>query len=308
MSGIFAITAASQRVQLDEQRRAEVAFTVSNRSGCAMRARLLIRPQDGTATAWLALEGELERELAVDGTEQICVQVAIPADAPAGSYAFRLDVVGVANPDEHVSAGQWVGLVVPPAQPPRRGGFPWWLLLVAAGLAALVGLGLGLGLHHWLPVLIGVVLGLALAMLGLVMRARRAATVRAASAVLAAPATPPAPVPVAAAPSAAAAQIPPPPPAPAPVAEVAAPAPVPAPAPAPAPEMLMPRLIGWRYEEALRALQVLGMQLGAVEEQTSASPPGTVLDHRPSEGQRITRGETVRLVVAAPAAPAGGGP
>lgn len=170
MSTIFAITAASARVQLDPARRAEVAFTVSNRSGCALRARLLTRVQEGAYASWLTLDGELERELAVDATVQVRVMVAVPAQTPAGSYAFRLDVVGVANPDEHVSAGQWVALEVPVAQHEEPSHFPWWLLLIAAGVVAVAGIGLTLGLHQWWWAAIGGGVALLLGLLAFVIR------------------------------------------------------------------------------------------------------------------------------------------
>jgi hypothetical protein len=333
VSAIFAITAASARVQLDPARRAEVAFTVSNRSGCALRARLLTRVQEGASGSWLTLDGELERELAADATVQVRIMVAVPADAPTGSYAFRLDVVGVANPDEHVSAGQWVALEVPPALHGQPSRFPWWLLLIAGGIAAAAGTGLAFGLHHWLPAAIGAGLGVALAMIGLVIRAHGdAAPASAAPPRAEAPAAPVVEIavtPVAASP------LPAPQPTPQPRAEplpapadpapapplVPTPAPCPVPAPSPvvgrpsttppaaaaAARMIMPRLIGWQQQDAAKAIAALGLVLGPVEQQQSASPVGTVLDHRPSERQSIAKGDLASLVVAAPATAAEGG-
>jgi hypothetical protein len=60
------------------------------------------------------------------------VQVAVPIEVPAGTYRFRLDVVGVEDPDEYEGEGLWATVDVPPAPEPRR--IPLWLIAVAAVL------------------------------------------------------------------------------------------------------------------------------------------------------------------------------
>lgn len=147
MSSPFAITAATNGVRLDANRRGEAAFTVFNASGRPIRARARLVPDDPVATAWLTLEGESERDLAIAGTEQYAVQIAVPRDAPAGSYPFRLDAVGVENPDEDYTAGPTVTFEVPEPES-SKSPFPWWILLIVAG-----------GLIACLLVLCGLMLG-----------------------------------------------------------------------------------------------------------------------------------------------------
>ncbi len=137
MSGPFAITAATSSVRLDANRRATTAFTVSNTSGIPVRGRARLVPQDPAAQGWLTLIGEAERNFSTTGTEQYTVQVVVPADAAPGRYIFRLDVVGVVNPDEMFSEGPTVTFEVGGSKPQKKP-FPWWILLVLAGTLAII--------------------------------------------------------------------------------------------------------------------------------------------------------------------------
>jgi hypothetical protein len=58
------------------------------------------------------------------------VKIESPSGAPAGSHAFRLDMVGVANPDEEYSQGPTITFTTPP--PAETGpAFPWWIPVAA---------------------------------------------------------------------------------------------------------------------------------------------------------------------------------
>lgn len=133
MPSPFAITAASNSVRLAEQRQGQAAFTVFNASGRALQGRIQIVTQGQTAADWLKVTGALTRSFAIGGTEQVMVSIAVPAAAAPGSYTFRLDVVGVDNPDEDFSAGPVVTFEVPAAPPPKKP-FPWWILAVIAAV------------------------------------------------------------------------------------------------------------------------------------------------------------------------------
>ncbi|MBE8955456.1 MAG: Stk1 family PASTA domain-containing Ser/Thr kinase [Quinella sp. 2Q5] len=59
----------------------------------------------------------------------------------------------------------------------------------------------------------------------------------------------------------------------------------------------MPDLAGLAKSAAIERIQKLGLNLGSVYEKDSPSEPGTVLSHDPTTGTKITRGQTIDLVV-----------
>jgi hypothetical protein len=135
----FAITTSAPSVQLDGSGRGELTFTVSNVLGRPVRVRAVLEPEHPLPRGWLALTGEAERELAPDGTQTFAVRLVAPPDAPEGSYAFRLTVVNVDNPDEEFATGPSVGFHVLRAAPPPRKRFPLWIAALAAGVLLITG-------------------------------------------------------------------------------------------------------------------------------------------------------------------------
>jgi beta-lactam-binding protein with PASTA domain len=133
MPGPFTITTASNSTQLNADRRGEASFTIFNATGHPIRGQARLRAEDPTAAPWLSLKEEAEQDFDVDDTQQVTVQIAVPPDAPPGRYAFRLDMVGVENPDEFFSAGPGVNFEVPEPEPERKP-FPWWIAAVAGVL------------------------------------------------------------------------------------------------------------------------------------------------------------------------------
>jgi hypothetical protein len=138
MSSAFAITTAANSVRLDNSRRGQASFTVSNTSERELVSRAQVEPQDGASPAWFTITGEPKRNFAVGGTEQFVVQIAVPVDVPAGSYSFRLNALGVDNPDEDYTQGQSVTFEVPAVQPEKKT-FPWWIILVGVGVLVVGG-------------------------------------------------------------------------------------------------------------------------------------------------------------------------
>ena len=61
--------------------------------------------------------------------------------------------------------------------------------------------------------------------------------------------------------------------------------------------MDMPDLAGLAKSAAIERLQKLGLNLGSVYEKDSSSEPGIVLSHDPATGTKITRGQTIDLIV-----------
>lgn len=134
----FAITSASNSVTLNAQRQGDATFTVSNTSGQAQRGRASIVSQAPASASWLTINGATERDFAPGGTQQYMVKINVPPAAPPGTYSFRLDMVGVENPDEDFSEGEPVAFNVPaPVAAPKRP-FPIWIPVVAVIVVLLV--------------------------------------------------------------------------------------------------------------------------------------------------------------------------
>jgi hypothetical protein len=132
MSRSFSVTTTTNSIQLDNHRHGEAIFSAFNASGQAIRGRARPAPQDPNTDAWLKVTGETERDFAIAGVQQFDVQIVAPPDAPAGNYTFRLDLLGVENPDEDLTQGPTVTFQVP--EPEVKKPFPWWLIAVIAGL------------------------------------------------------------------------------------------------------------------------------------------------------------------------------
>jgi hypothetical protein len=132
----FTITTGSNTVVLNSSRQGEAAFTATNISGRPLRGRGELLPLGQTAAGWLTIVGEAERDFGIAAAQQYAVQVAVPLDAAPGLYTFRLDMVGVDNPDENFTQGPVVQFQVlpPPPPPPPPQPFPWWIVAVVAGV------------------------------------------------------------------------------------------------------------------------------------------------------------------------------
>jgi hypothetical protein len=139
MANPFSITAATDTIPLDAQGRGSITYTVSNVSGQPRRGRARLVPSDPTQASWLKVEGEVERSFTADGTHQYTVRVAVPPGTPAGRSMFGLDVVSVENPDEEWSQGPRVGFAIAPSVPAKKP-FPWWIVVVLAGVLLVGGL------------------------------------------------------------------------------------------------------------------------------------------------------------------------
>lgn len=138
MANEYAITAATDRVALDANRHGQTTFTVSNRASRSLPSRARVVTQLPEASGWFTVH-EPERTLAPAETQQFSVSVSVPDTAAAGDYAFRLDVVGVENPDEQYAQGQSIVVTVPPPVVEARR-IPWWIYVVA-GVALLLVVG-----------------------------------------------------------------------------------------------------------------------------------------------------------------------
>ena len=142
----FSITTPSTTAKLDANRKAQVAFTVTNTSIQPLKGRARVLAMDGAKPEWFVIEGDAERAFASSGTQQYSVLVNAPATAPAGKYKFQLKMVGVANPDEQYGESDQVAFEVPqPVKPSTP--LPMWIWIVAAVVALLILGGTALGFY-----------------------------------------------------------------------------------------------------------------------------------------------------------------
>ncbi len=111
----FTITTPAAAVALDQNRAGEASFTVTNVSGRPIRARLRVVPQEGAPTSWFSVVGDAEGDLAAGAAQQFTVRIDPALGAPAGTYAFRADVVGIEHPDDDYAEGPSCNVTLPAA-------------------------------------------------------------------------------------------------------------------------------------------------------------------------------------------------
>ena len=145
----FTVTAAGQKVKLDQAGTARASFTVTNTSAQALKGRLLTRPTDPAEPEWFSIVGESVRDFAPNGAQQVVVQLTVPPGTPIGSHSFRLDAVSEVDPDEDYTEGPSVAFEVTAPPPPKKK-LPWWWWIVA--LVGAVVLLIIIGVVVWLLV------------------------------------------------------------------------------------------------------------------------------------------------------------
>lgn len=148
-SPVFTVTTPSVSVTLAENRIGEVPFTVTNMSTRKLRARVRITPAAGAPPAWFTVEGDSEQDFEIGAARQFVVRVDPPLGVPAGTYSFRLDAVGIEDPDDDYSEGPSCQVTIPQSAPPR-------LTTPRGYLTTLVGAIVG-GLVGELTVILGIV-------------------------------------------------------------------------------------------------------------------------------------------------------
>lgn len=114
--------------------KASASFTVRYVGDRTVEAQARAKALQGARDEWLEVEPPATREMASDQTQNVKVNVTVPADTPAGDYALRLDMVSVDNTDEEYDQGPTVAFRVtePESPAPDSSGFPWWIVAVLA--------------------------------------------------------------------------------------------------------------------------------------------------------------------------------
>jgi beta-lactam-binding protein with PASTA domain len=141
----FTVTAAGEKVKLDDSGSARAPFTVTNITPRAVKAQLLARPREPAKPEWFSVVGESVRPFAPNAAEQVVVQLNVPPGSPPGSYSFRLDAVSEDDPDEDFTEGPSVAFEVAPTPTPPKP-FPWWILIVVGAAVLLIVIGIVLWL------------------------------------------------------------------------------------------------------------------------------------------------------------------
>lgn len=139
-SPVFTVTTPSVSVKLAENRIGEVPFTVTNVGSRNLRARVRITPAAGVPADWFSVVGDSEQDYEVGAARQFVVRVDPPLGAAAGTYAFRLDAIGIENPDDDYSEGPSCQVTLPePARPKLTTPRGYLTTLVGAVGGGLVG-------------------------------------------------------------------------------------------------------------------------------------------------------------------------
>ncbi len=142
------VTAAADKVTCDDAGSAKHVFTVSNVSGAPLRVGTKILVDEPAQSDWFIIEGESERDIDDQGTDQVTVRAQIPETTKPEQYTFQLLVFSVKEPGERFTEGPKVvversAISAPPPQ--ERPPFPWWI--VAVIVAVLI---IGGGIAAWL--------------------------------------------------------------------------------------------------------------------------------------------------------------
>jgi hypothetical protein len=106
-------------VELAPNRIGEVPFTVTNVSGRQLQARARVTALAAAPGEWFSIEGDSQRDFAAGDARQFVVRVDPPLGAAAGAYSFRLDAIGIADPDDDYAEGPSCEVTVPGSKPPK---------------------------------------------------------------------------------------------------------------------------------------------------------------------------------------------
>lgn len=147
MPSPFDITTATNTVTLDNKREGVAVFTVRNttRRRINATARLTTTPPEGAQ--WLTLvsaEGSNaaapnQRDFPIDSTQQLQVEIAVPASAAPGSYTLKLTLADEVNPDENFTTSPDVLFTVREIVKPTPKPFPVWIIPVIVIAVLVIG-------------------------------------------------------------------------------------------------------------------------------------------------------------------------
>lgn len=142
----FQIKVTKNELELFGNKDGSVIFTVANTSGRPIiPAKAELDVGKDYISSWLVIEGGEEKHFPVDTTQQYTVNIKIPEDAKPGSYSFRLNMIGIEDPDTDFSQGPLVSFNVKNEKGDAVMNKTPWLWIILAG----VGFSLAAGLLLW---------------------------------------------------------------------------------------------------------------------------------------------------------------
>jgi hypothetical protein len=135
----LAVTTATERIRMDDQRRAQTTVTVTNLRTQAQDVTVAVVTDDALK-GWFTVT-EPDRRLDAGATSPVLVDAAVPSGARPGEYPFQVRACTAgAGPDESATLSNRIVLDIPVAPSPRR---PrprwWWIVVVAAALVLIAG-------------------------------------------------------------------------------------------------------------------------------------------------------------------------
>lgn len=138
----FTITAKTRAFQLDPQGKGVCTFTITNSGKAALEGRVRLTPtgQNPAVAEWLSIAEPVEQAYKPNEERAYSVAIAVPPDAPGGTYLFRAEAYSVANPNDDYVGGPEFSFTVlrdAPAQPSK--GFPLWIPFTALALVIAIG-------------------------------------------------------------------------------------------------------------------------------------------------------------------------
>ena len=141
----FDVTAVPAQLTLKQGAGGTVAVTVTNRLSRAVTARAEAVIEPASAAPWFTPPPDLERRFnSAQATEQFQWQVAIPANAPASSVTFRVDVVDVEAKEDNYGKSNAVAVTVPAKEAAvvieKKSTIPVWIWPVIAVVVIVAGI------------------------------------------------------------------------------------------------------------------------------------------------------------------------
>jgi hypothetical protein len=141
----FTITAKTRAFQLDPQGKGVCTFTITNSGKAALEGRVRLTPtgQNPAVAEWLTITEPVEQAYKPNEERAYSVNIAVPPDAPGGTYLFRAEAYSVANPnDDYVGGPEFSFTIMRDPPPTASRGFPLWIpftgLALVIAIAALV--------------------------------------------------------------------------------------------------------------------------------------------------------------------------
>lgn len=135
MTTDWAVTAATERIDLDATRKGSITFTVANPGPVQDRAVLDIVTSDNAESGWFTVELP-QRVVTPQSAVAYAVVVQPPPAAPAGNYWFQGRVYSAdVPPEESSKLSNRIVFAVGTGKKP----FPWWIIIAAFILVAVLG-------------------------------------------------------------------------------------------------------------------------------------------------------------------------